>query len=284
MSNSERLDKVLSNLGYGSRTEIKRDISKGKVLVNGSICKDPSTKVSLSDTIQHYDEVLIRKQHFYFMMNKAPDCITATEDPREKTVMDYLNGRHKNMNLFPVGRLDKETEGLLIFTTNGKFAHHYTSPKHLIDKEYYVEVEGILSASDVQAFREGVILDDGYKTLPGKLILLGQKDESSPTQGSDLIKEDLVIKEKNDLQQTSINLLNLDQDINILINSSKISYAKVIIREGKYRQIRRMFQALGKHVIYLRREKMGTVVLDPNLQVGSYRELTEVEVEELISG
>lgn len=284
MSISERLDKVLSNLGYGSRTEIKRDISKGKVMVNGSICKDPSTKVSLSDTIQHYDEVLIRKQHYYFMMNKAPDCITATEDPREKTVMDYLNGRHKNMNLFPVGRLDKETEGLLIFTTNGKFAHHYTSPKHLIDKEYYVEVEGILSASDVQAFRVGVILDDGYKTLPGKLILFGQKDESSPTQGSDLIKEDLVIKEKKDLQQTSINLLNLDQDINILINSSKISYAKVIIREGKYRQIRRMFQALGKHVIYLRREKMGTVVLDPNLQVGSYRELTEVEVEELISG
>ncbi|MCZ8239284.1 MAG: pseudouridine synthase [Leptospiraceae bacterium] len=284
MSISERLDKVLSNLGYGSRTEIKRDISKGKVMVNGSICKDPSTKVSLSDTIQHYDEVLIRKQHYYFMMNKAPDCITATEDPREKTVMDYLNGRHKNMNLFPVGRLDKETEGLLIFTTNGKFAHHYTSPKHLIDKEYYVEVEGILSASDVQAFREGVILDDGYKTLPGKLILFGQKDESSPTQGSDLIKEDLVIKEKKDLQQTSINLLNLDQDINILINSSKISYAKVIIREGKYRQIRRMFQALGKHVIYLRRDKMGTVVLDPNLQVGSYRELTEVEVEGLISG
>ena len=284
MSISERLDKVLSNLGYGSRTEIKRDISKGKVMVNGNICKDPSTKVSFSDTIQHYDEVLIRKEHYYFMMNKAPDCITATEDPREKTVMDYLNGRHKNMNLFPVGRLDKETEGLLIFTTNGKFAHHYTSPKHLIDKEYYVEVEGILSDSDVQAFREGVILDDGYKTLPGKLILLGQKDESSPTQGSDLIKEDLVIKEKNDLQQTSINLLNLDQDINILINSSKISYAKVIIREGKYRQIRRMFQALGKHVIYLRREKMGTVVLDPNLQVGSYRELTEVEVEELISG
>ncbi|PJD99887.1 MAG: 16S rRNA pseudouridine(516) synthase [Leptospira sp.] len=284
MSNSERLDKVLSNLGYGSRTEIKRDISKGKVMVNGNICKDPSTKISFSDTIQHYDEVLIRKEHYYFMMNKAPDCITATEDPREKTVMDYLNERHKNMNLFPVGRLDKETEGLLIFTTNGKFAHHYTSPKHLIDKEYYVEVEGILSDSDVQAFREGVILDDGYKTLPGKLILFGQKDESSPTQGSDLIKEDLVIKEKKDLQQTSINLLNLDQDINILINSSKISYAKVIIREGKYRQIRRMFQALGKHVIYLRREKMGTVVLDPNLQVGSYRELTEVEVEELISG
>lgn len=283
MSISERLDKVLSNLGYGSRTEIKRDISKGKVMVNGNICKDPSTKVSFSDTIQHYDEVLIRKEHYYFMMNKAPDCITATEDPREKTVMDYLNGRHKNMNLFPVGRLDKETEGLLIFTTNGKFAHHYTSPKHLIDKEYYVEVEGILSDSDVQAFREGVILDDGYKTLPGKLILFGQKDETSPTQGSDLIKEDLVIKEKKDLQQTSINLLNLDQDINILINSSKISYAKVIIREGKYRQIRRMFQALGKHVIYLRREKMGTVVLDPNLQVGSYRELTEVEVEELIS-
>lgn len=262
MTKAERLDKVLSNLGYGSRSEIKKDISIGKILVNNLICKDPGKKVSLADSIQYGDEILNRKEHYYFQMNKAPDCITATEDKREKTVMDYLIGHHKKMNLFPVGRLDKETEGLLIFTTDGKFAHHYTSPKHLIDKEYYVEVEGTLDSPDVEAFESGVVLDDGYKTLPGKLILLGLKDGSSPTQDSVLIKEDLVIEENKENSNNQ---------------SANRSFAKVIIREGKNRQIRRMFQALGKKVIYLRREKMGKIILDPNLKVGEYRELTEEE-------
>jgi len=272
MANVERLDKVLSNLGYGSRAEIKRDISKGNVLVNGILCKDPATKVTLSDLIQHDGEELIRKEHYYFMMNKAPDCITATEDARDKTVMEYLIGRHRKMNLFPVGRLDKETEGLLIFTTNGKFAHHYTSPKHLINKEYYVEVQGILSESDVQAFQEGVVLDDGYKTLPGQLILLSadqalihipfknQKESSEKT--TDIISESSSNEQEN----------------------KEISYAKVIIREGKFRQIRRMFHSLGKHVIYLRRDKMGTIDLDTKLEVGKYRELTDSEVKSLIAG
>ncbi|NCN08344.1 MAG: rRNA pseudouridine synthase [Leptospira sp.] len=259
MTKAERLDKVLSNLGYGSRSEIKKDISLGKILVNGIVSKDPAKKVFLTDSIQYGDEILKRKEHYYFQMNKAPDCITATEDKREKTVMDYLIGRHKKMNLFPVGRLDKETEGLLIFTTDGKFAHLYTSPKHLIDKEYYVEVEGILEQSDIDAFESGVTLDDGYKTLPGRLILLEQKDSISTTQDSISIREEDVGNSTSE--------------------STKLSYAKVIIREGKNRQIRRMFQSLGKSVLYLRREKMGSIVLDPNLKVGEYRELSEREIQ-----
>lgn len=259
MTKAERLDKVLSNLGYGSRSEIKKDISIGKIIVNGTVSKDPGKKVILTDSIQYGDEILQRKEHYYFQMNKAPDCITATEDKREKTVMDYLIGRHKKMNLFPVGRLDKETEGLLIFTTDGKFAHLYTSPKHLIDKEYYVEVEGILEQSDIDAFESGVTLDDGYKTLPGRLILLEQKDSISTTQDSISIREEDVGNSTSE--------------------STKLSYAKVIIREGKNRQIRRMFQSLGKSVLYLRREKMGSIVLDPNLKVGEYRELSDGEVK-----
>ncbi len=235
---TERLDKVLSNLGFGSRTDVKKAINQGKVTVENVITKDPSKKVSLSDSIVFEGELLIRKEHYYFMMNKAPDCITATEDPREKTVMEYLKGRHRMMNLFPVGRLDKETEGLLIFTTDGKFAHHYTSPKHLIDKEYYAEIKGKLTEEDIQHFSEGIVLDDGYKTLPGKLEIL-ESDESSK--------------------------------------------AKVIIREGKYRQIRRMFVMLGKEVTYLRRDKMGSISLDPSLAVGTYRELTPEEISSLLT-
>jgi 16S rRNA pseudouridine516 synthase len=230
---TERLDKVLSNLGFGSRADVKRDIGRGLVFINGNLAKDPSKKVSLQDQIMFREESIIRKEYYYFMMNKAPDCITATEDPREKTVMEYLKGRHRSMNLFPVGRLDKETEGLLIFTTDGRFAHHYTSPKHLVDKEYYAEINGILTESDVHAFSSGIVLDDGYLTLPGTLKI---------------------------------------------IESAEISKAKVIIREGKFRQIRRMFVTLGKEVTYLRRVKMGAIVLDSNLPVGSYRELTEEEI------
>ncbi len=233
---SERLDKALSNLGIGSRTDVKRLISGKKIWVNGVLAKDPSMKVSLSDEIRWEEEILIRKEHYYFMMNKAPDCITATEDPREKTVMAYLSERHRNMNLFPVGRLDKETEGLLIFTTDGAFAHHYTSPKHHVEKEYFAEVKGHLDENDMAAFEKGIVLEDGYQSLPAKLILL---------------------------------------------ESGEISKAKVLIKEGKYRQIRRMFVMLGKEVLYLKREKMGTVSLDPNLGIGKYRELTDEEISKL---
>jgi len=233
---SERLDKVLSNLGFGSRTEVKRSLGKGSVKVNGELVKDGSIKISIRDEIQYGEEIILRKPYYYFMMNKAPDCITATEDPREKTVMDYLKGRHRQMGLFPVGRLDKETEGLLIFTTNGPFAHKYTSPKHLIEKEYYAEVMGFLTDSDSKAFSTGIELDDGYITLPGKLEIL---------------------------------------------EAGETSKAKVVIREGKFRQIRRMFVMLGKEVTYLRRQKMGAIDLDPSLSIGSYRELSDEEISRL---
>ncbi|BDA79385.1 pseudouridine synthase [Leptospira kobayashii] len=231
---TERLDKVLSHLGIGSRTDVKRLVRDKLVKVNDVVVRDPSVNVSLADKIQYKDEILNRKEHYYFMMNKAPDCITATEDSKEKTVMDYLSERHRNMNLFPVGRLDKETEGLLIFTTNGKFGHHYTSPKHHVEKEYYVEVNGKLTEDDSVSFEKGIVLEDGYKSMPAKLEIL---------------------------------------------ESGEVSKGRVYIKEGKFRQIRRMFVMLGKEVSYLKREKMGAIRLDPSLSVGKYRELTEEETD-----
>ncbi|XDD45353.1 pseudouridine synthase [Leptospira sp. WS39.C2] len=228
----ERLDKILGNLGLGSRSDVKKDIYQGNVKVNERVIKDPGFKVSLSDIVTYYDETLIRKEFYYFMMNKAPDCITATEDPREKTVMDYLNDRHKNMNLFPVGRLDKETEGLLLFTTDGTLAHYYTSPKHFVEKEYYAEISLPVTSDDIKKFETGIELDDGYKTLPARLAV---PDLANP------------------------------------------HIATVWLKEGKYRQIRRMFQSLGKEVLYLKRVKMGNLELDQNLELGGYRELTEEE-------
>ncbi|MCG6153151.1 pseudouridine synthase [Leptospira bandrabouensis] len=228
----ERLDKVLGNYGLGSRSDVKKEIHQGHVKVNGSVIKDPGFKVSLSDEVVYYEEALIRKEFYYFMMNKAPDCITATEDIREKTVMDYLSERHRNMNLFPVGRLDKETEGLLLFTTDGTLAHYYTSPKHFVEKEYYAEISAPVSDEDIHAFENGIVLDDGYKTLPARLAI---PDPSEPHR------------------------------------------VTVWLKEGKYRQIRRMFQSLGKEVVYLKRMKMGNLELDPTLVLGEYRELTSEE-------
>ncbi|XDD41751.1 pseudouridine synthase [Leptospira sp. WS60.C2] len=228
----DRLDKVLGNYGLGTRSDVKKEIYQGNVKVNGVVIKDPGFKVSLSDSVTYYEETLVRKEFYYFMMNKAPDCITATEDPREKTVMDYLSERHRNMNLFPVGRLDKETEGLLLFTTDGTLAHYYTSPKHFVEKEYYAEISEPVTSEDISKFESGIELDDGYKTLPARLAV---PDPAMP------------------------------------------HIATVWLKEGKYRQIRRMFQSLGKEVLYLKRMKMGNLELDQKLEVGSYRELTQEE-------
>ncbi|MCW7482547.1 pseudouridine synthase [Leptospira kanakyensis] len=228
----DRLDKVLGNSGLGSRSDVKKEIHQGLVKVNGVVIKDPGFKVSLADEVIYYEEKLTRKEFYYFMMNKAPDCITATEDPREKTVMDYLSERHRNMNLFPVGRLDKETEGLLLFTTDGTLAHYYTSPKHFVEKEYYAEISESVTNEDIINFEQGIVLDDGYKTLPARLAIP---------------------------------------------NSETPNVVTVWLKEGKYRQIRRMFQSLGKEVFYLKRVKMGNIKLDPALSLGTYRELTEDE-------
>ncbi|MCW7463203.1 rRNA pseudouridine synthase [Leptospira sp. 3 VSF25] len=226
------MDKVLGNFGLGSRSDVKKEIYQGNVKVNGIVVKDPGFKITINDVVVFYDETLIRKDFYYFMMNKAPDCITATEDPREKTVMDYLSERHQNMNLFPVGRLDKETEGLLLFTTDGTLAHYYTSPKHLVEKEYFAEISEPVTKEDILSFETGIELDDGYKTIPARLAI---PDETKPR------------------------------------------IVTVWLKEGKYRQIRRMFQSLGKEVLYLKRVKMGNLKLDPSIPIGSYRELTEEE-------
>ncbi|MBL0953369.1 MAG: rRNA pseudouridine synthase [Leptospira sp.] len=228
----ERLDKVLGNFGLGSRSDVKKEIYQGNVKVNGIVVKDPGFKITINDVVVFYDETLIRKDFYYFMMNKAPDCITATEDPQEKTVMDYLSERHQNMNLFPVGRLDKETEGLLLFTTDGTLAHYYTSPKHFVEKEYYAEISEPVTKEDILSFETGIVLDDGYKTLPARLAIT---DETKP------------------------------------------HIVTVWLKEGKYRQIRRMFQSLSKEVLYLKRVRMGNLKLDPTIPLGSYRELTNEE-------
>ncbi|MCX7885605.1 MAG: rRNA pseudouridine synthase [Caloramator sp.] len=233
----ERLDKILSNMGFGTRKEVKLLTKSGEVSVNGEIIKDSSKHIDLEkDVIEVCGEKLNYRKYIYLMMNKPSGVISATEDYYEKTVVDLLEDEYIIFNPAPVGRLDKDTEGLLILTNDGELNHMLLSPKRHVPKKYFARIDGKVTLDDVKKFKNGVTLDDGYKTLPSELKI---------------------------------------------IQSDEISEVEIIIYEGKYHQIKRMFETVGKKVVYLKRIEMGPLKLDDDLKLGEYRELTDDEVEML---
>ena len=187
--------------------------------------------------------MLFRSREFvYFMLNKPPGVVSATEDARERTVLDLPRPEDRVREPFPVGRLDKDTEGLLLLTNDGKLAHELLAPRKHVDKTYEANVRGAVGDDDVRAFDDGVTLDDGYVTMPAGLKVAAV-DGTHP--------------------------------------EGPLSSVVVTIKEGKFHQIKRMFEAVGKKVVYLRRVAMGPLKLDPQLPLGSYRELTEAEIDAL---
>ena len=234
MGKKQRIDKILSNMGYGTRKEVKELISGGLVEIDGIVVKEPGQQVTAdSQEIKVGGRKLLYKDFIYIMMNKPQGVISATVDSREKTVIDLLPDECKAFKPFPVGRLDKDTEGLLLLTNDGQMAHRLLSPKKHVPKTYIAKVAGRVSQEDAEAFGKGVILEDGYKTMASKLQIL--------VRGS-------------------------------------ISHVEVTIYEGKYHQVKRMFQAVGKEVIFLKRISMGELKLDETLEPGEYRELNEEEL------
>jgi 16S rRNA pseudouridine516 synthase len=171
------------------------------------------------------------------MLHKPAGVVSATEDPVSRTVLDLIRDKQRK-DLFPVGRLDKDTEGLLLITNDGVLAHQLLSPKKHVDKVYFARVNGKVTAEDQTAFSAGVDIGEEALTLPAKLNIL-KSDETSEIE--------------------------------------------LTIQEGKYHQVKRMFEAVGKEVIYLKRLSMGSLVLDPKLAPGDYRELTDDELESLKS-
>jgi 16S rRNA pseudouridine516 synthase len=233
-----RLDKLLSNMGYGTRKEVKQLMKKGAVRVNEETVKDAALHVdTVKDEITILGERVVYKEFMYLMMNKPQGVISATEDKRDQTVIDLLDTEYNIFEMFPVGRLDKDTEGFLLLTNDGKLAHNLLSPKKGVPKTYYAHIEGIVTEEDTMRFSEGVILDDGYETKPGQLRIL---------------------------------------------KSADISEIELTITEGKFHQVKRMFEAVGKQVVYLKRLSMGPLSLDESLELGSYRELTEEELQQLM--
>lgn len=231
-----RLDKYLADMGYGTRSQVKRQIGMGNVLVNGKMEKRPETKVDTeTDRISCGGTRAVYARYEYYMLNKPAGVVSATEDKREDTVLDLLHER-KRKDLFPVGRLDKDTQGLLLITNDGELAHRLLSPGKHVDKEYYAEVDGQVTEEDVRIFRCGVDIGDEKKTLPATLVILRSAERSS-----------------------------------VLLT----------IREGRFHQVKRMFHAVGKEVVFLKRIRMGELKLDENLKPGEYRKLTKEEVDQL---
>lgn len=230
-----RIDKLLANLGYGSRKEVKQLLKSGSVKVDDDVVKDAKQHVDPNtQTVTLNGEVIEYKEFIYLMMNKPPGVISATEDNNDETVIDLLELEDQVYEPFPVGRLDKDTEGLLLITNDGQLAHRLLSPKKHVPKTYFAVIDREVTEEDVAAFAKGVVLDDGYHTKPGELKILKSG-----------IRSDI----------------------------------ELTITEGKFHQVKRMFEAVGKRVVYLQRISMGPLVLDKTLELGEYRELTDEEVE-----
>ena len=236
---TQRLDKILSHMGVGTRSELKKMVKQGRIHVDGKAVKDSGIQVDPAINIIEADgERIVYREMIYLMLHKPPGVVSATEDARDKTVLDLLRKEDRIFQPFPVGRLDKDTEGLLILTNDGPLAHDLLSPRKHVPKTYEARVLGKVDVDDVQRFAAGVRLDDGYEAMPAELTVLGYEET--------------------------------DEGI--------VSLISLIIHEGKFHQVKRMFQAVDKRVIYLKRVAMGKLKLDSDLAIGSYRELTAEEL------
>lgn len=231
-----RLNKYLADMGVGTRSEVKNFIRRGMVTVDGAAASRPEQKIQPErQTVMVNGSQVCYVEFEYYMLNKPAGVVSAVTDTREKTVLDLLTGK-KRKDLFPVGRLDKDTEGLLLITNDGELSHRLLSPSKHVDKTYFARIQGRATADDIRAFSEGIDIGDEKPALPAVLKILKTGDTSE---------------------------------------------VEITIQEGRFHQVKRMFEAVGKKVIYLKRLSMGSVVLDETLPPGGYRELTKEELERL---
>ncbi len=231
----ERLDKLIASQGLLSRNDVKNMVKRGEVSVNGIIVKDSSLKVSYDDDIKIKGQALSQTEYIYIMLNKPKGVVSASEDKRDKTVVDILPDELKRKNLFPAGRLDKDTTGFSLITDDGEFAHRILSPARHVDKTYIATVSDKIDFEKAKkAFADGVVLADGTVLLSAKLEL---------------------------------------------IDDSENQIFRVIIEEGKYHQIKRMFASLGTSVTELKRIAIGGLELDASLEEGEARIITENELK-----
>ena len=224
-----RIDKYLCDMSIGSRSEIKEYIRKKLITVDGVVVTDPGMKISEDSAVTFKGEPLQYKQFRYYMLNKPQGVVSATKDNIDTTVMDLLKDVNTR-DMFPVGRLDKDTEGLLIITNDGELSHRLLSPRSHVDKCYLVQLMHSITADDIKSLSRGVDIGDDTLTLPAKV---------------EAIAADRIY---------------------------------LTITEGRYHQVKRMLEAVGNKVVYLKRVSFGPLELDSDLAPGQYRELDDSEI------
>ncbi len=235
-----RLDKLLAHTGYGTRSEVKRLLKSKVVKIDGQVAKDAKVKVDLSSqVVTVFDEVVDYREFVYIMMNKPQNCLSATRDRDYRTVIDLLDESYLIYDVAPAGRLDRDTEGLVLLTNDGKLAHEIISPKKEVYKHYRAHISGELTKEAVKRLENGVEILDGsnesFMTKPAKLQLIGSMDD--------------------------------------------LTVGDIWIMEGKFHQVKRMFASVGCKVEYLKRLAIGELKLDESLPLGGYRELKDEELE-----
>lgn len=231
-----RIDKILANLGYGTRSSIKKEMKRGVVTVNDKVVKDSGLLIDPFADELYYKDILIEYQEYiYLIMNKPQGIISATEDFNQPTVVDILIPEDRVRDPFPVGRLDIDTEGLLILTNDGQFAHKVLSPKAEVPKTYFVKTRDPIKESLVKKFAKGIyLINEEITTKPAQLEILSDHT------------------------------------------------AHLTITEGKFHQVKRMFEYSGNQVIYLKRIQMGNLKLPAELEPGEYREMHDYEIQEVL--
>lgn len=231
-----RLDKFLTEVGIGTRSEVKKYIRQGLVTIDSVPAQKPEQKIDEKTAkVCFQGKEIVYAAYEYYLLYKPAGCVSATEDRLHKTVMDYLTDTVRK-DLFPVGRLDLDTEGLLLITNDGALAHDLLSPSKHVEKTYYAKVKGRVTEDDVNRFKKGVDIGGEKPTKPAKLVIMSEDD---------------------------------------------ISEIRLTITEGKFHQVKRMFEAVGKEVVYLKRLSMGSLTLPDDLAPGDYRPLTIQELESL---
>ena len=228
----ERLDKYIASRSRYSRKDVKTLLREGKIRLNGQITRDSAQNVDENDTLEISGEPFCAPKHVYLMLHKPQGVVSASEDRKEKTVIDLVPDKWKRDGLFPAGRLDTDTTGFVLVTDDGEFAHRILSPKNHVPKIYRVTLRDAAVPSYAETFKNGVVLGDGTECLTAELTYT--------------------------------------DDPHIV---------RVILHEGMYHQIKRMFASIGNAVTALHREAIGGVPLDDELPPGACRPLTETEID-----
>lgn len=237
-----RLDKYLADMQLGTRSQVKEFIRKKRICVNDEVVSLPDCKINTDkDTVTFDGRKITYHEYEYFMLNKPRGVLSATRDKNTPTVLDLITSKNRK-DLFPVGRLDKDTEGLLLITNDGVLSHELLSPKKHVDKMYYAKVAGYIGQTVVDEFASGLLVDSEFTAMPANLYVLSTCD-------------------KGDLEG--------------------VSEVQITVQEGKYHQIKRMFEAVGSEVLYLKRLTFGALRLDTSLKPGEYRVLTQEEIKAL---